>query len=310
MSALPTPPAPIQDLAYLQGVAVPMRITEGLTNREMSKILKEASAETDAFLAKTLGSKSFSVAVAREQQKAIQAGMDAISTELWSRTGKVIQVGMFQQAALAADQALDRDLFLGMPGQAALQYTRAMHLDAASGVESILSRRTNGFKLADRIYAHGAATTAQVGRIVEVGLARQLSARQIAAATRMHFDPMVPGGTSYASMRLARTEINNAHHETTIRQSDQRPWVLGFHWNLSESHPRPDDCNLFAERDDYNMGAGNYPQGNAPSRPHPQCLCYLTHVQEDEEEFANKLLKGNYDSWLNDRRVTCSGSPI
>lgn len=295
----------VEDLAYLQGVAAPLRLTEGITNRQMAKVLKEASAEASAFIDATVGSKSFGTQVRRAQLASIRAGIDPISTELWSRTGKVTEVGMFAQAQLAADQALDRDLLLGMPGQAALQYSRQMHLQANAGVQSILSRRTEGFKLSDRIYANGKRTTAQVGRIVERGLALQMSAKEIAKATRSHFAPDVPGGSSYAAMRLARTEINNAHHATTIRMSEERPWVVGYHWNLSRSHPRPDPCDELAQADDYRLGAGNYPKGSAPDRPHPQCLCYLSHVQEDDDVFIDKIAGGQYDNWLADKGVRC-----
>jgi len=53
------------------------------------------------------------------------------------------------------------------------------------------------------------------------------------------------------------------------------------------------------------MGEGVYPKDEVPRRPHPQCLCYVTHVQEDDEVFTNKLAKGDYDDYLNERGVRC-----
>lgn len=294
-----------EDYSYLQGLVHPTRITEGITNRQMAVLLKEASAEAEKTILSLVGDDSFTSQTRLRQIAAIRAGIDPISTELWSKTGKMTEVGMFTQAQLAADQAMDRDFFLGMPGSAITQYARQMHIEASAGIQSVLSRRTNGYTLADRIYANGKATTAQVGRIVDRGLVLQKSAAQIAREVKGYYRPDVPGGASYAAKRLARTEINNAHHHTTIRMSDQRPWVQGYHWNLSRSHPRPDPCDELATADDYRMGPGNYPKGSAPDRPHPQCLCYLTHVQEDEEEFINKLASGQYDSWLEERGVHC-----
>lgn len=293
------------DLAYLQGLVAPVRITEGITNRSMSVLMKEASQEAGSFIKATTSSSSFSSQTRAKQLEVIRAGIDKISTELWTKTGKITEVGMFAQARLAADQALDRDFFMGMPGHAVAQYARHMHIEASAGVQSVLSRRTSGYTLSERIYANGKATTAQVGRIVERGLLLQESAATIASQTIGFFAPDVPGGASYAAMRLARTEINNAHHATTIRLSESKPWVQGYEWNLSESHPVPDECDDLAEADDYGLGPGRYPKDAAPDRPHPQCLCYLTHVQESEDEFIDSLATGKYDDWLEERGVTC-----
>lgn len=294
-----------EDFGYLQGFVSPVRITEGITGRQMSTILKEASAEASAFISATVDSTSFSTMTRSRQLAAIRAGIDPISTELWTGVGKMTEVGMFTQAQLAADQALDRDFFLGMPGKAITQYARVMHIDAAAGIQSVLSRHTEGYTLAERIYANGQLTTRQVGRIVDRGLVLQRSAAEIAGQVRGFYRPDVPGGASYAAMRLARTEINNAHHSTTIRMGAQRPWVLGYKWNLSRSHPRPDPCDELATRDDSGLGPGVYKKNDVPSRPHPQCLCYLTHFQEDEEQFMNNILAGDYDNWLEQRGVKC-----
>ena len=293
------------DYSYMQGLVAPARLTEGITNRQMAILLKEASEEASDVIDTLVTSSTFTSQSRLRQISAIRAGITPISTELWTKTGKITEVGMFQQAQLAADQAMDRDFFLGMPGLAVTQYARHMHIDAAAGIQSVLSRRTSGYTLAERIYANGKVSTAQVGRIVDRGLILQKDARTIAKEVRGYYSPDVPGGASYAAMRLARTEINNAHHHTTIRMSEARPWVQGYEWNLSKSHPRPDPCDALAEADDYGMGPGKYPKGSAPDRPHPQCLCYLTHVQEDDDAFIDKLSNGQYDSWLEERGIAC-----
>jgi hypothetical protein len=294
-----------QTFSYMQGVVAPARLTDGITNREMSKLLKEAAAESEQTILTLVGNESFTSQTRLRQIGAIRAGIEPISTEPWNKTGKVTEVGMFQQAQLAADQAMDRDFFLGMPGLAVTQYARQMHIAAAAGIQSVLSRRTTGYVLAERIYANGKATTATVGRIVDRGLINQKSARQIAKEVKGFYSPDVPGGASYAAMRLARTEINNAHHHTSIRMGQERPWVTGFEWNLSRSHPKPDPCDELAEADDYGLGPGKYPKSSAPDRPHPQCLCFLTHLQEDDDAFIDGLAGGHYDSWLEERGIAC-----
>ena len=290
---------------YMQGVVAPARLTDGITNRQMSILLKEAADEASDTITDLVGSSTFTSQTRLRQIAAIRAGIEPISTELWTKTGKVTEVGMFQQAQLAADQAMDRDFFLGMPGLAVTQYAREMHISAAAGIQSVLSRKTNGYVLADRIYANGKATTAHVGRIVDRGLILQKDARTIAKEVKGFYHPDVPGGASYAAMRLARTEINNAHHHTSIRMGQERPWVQGFEWNLSRSHPKPDPCDELAEANDYGLGPGKYPKSSAPDRPHPQCLCFLTHIQEDDDQFINNLSSGQYDSWLEQKGIAC-----
>lgn len=293
------------DLAQLQGLVAPARITGGITGRELSKTLKAAMVEAEATVLSVTAASSFSSKIRAAQLKELTAALGPISTELWNTTGKLTELGMFTQGALAADQALDRDFFLGMPGTALTQYARAMHMNANAGIQAIISRRTNGFTLSERIYKNGTVSTAKVGKIVEGHLIAGSSAKRMARDVRQHFDPKVPGGSSYAANRLARTEINNSHHESTIRQSEMRPWVLGYKWNLSGSHPRPDVCNEYAEDDRYGLGAGVWKKGEAPSRPHPQCLCYLTHLQDEPDEWIQKALGGEYDGWFDDQEMVC-----
>lgn len=295
--------SPIESLGPTWGLVAPQRITEGITHRQLAILLKEAADDAAKLVEHNVGKLgTVSGQVKAAQLQAAIRGLQPVSTALWSGTGKITQAGMYQAGAAAADQALDLDLLLGMPGKGIIQYANLIHFDAAQSVEDIISRRTEGFALSQKIYANGKLTVRQVGRIVEKNLALQRSAREIAQQVRSHFHPNVPGGTSYAAMRLARTEINNAHHTTTKRLGKAKPWVLAMKWNLSRSHPKPDPCDAYAAHNE-GLGAGVYE--DPPSKPHPQCLCYLTHVTESEEEFINKLANGQYDNWLEDKGVTC-----
>lgn len=284
------------------GLGTPQRITEGITHRQMAILLKEAAKDAEKLISVNLARGEFGSTVRAAQLNAAVAGIRPLSTQLWTGVGRVTRAGMYEAAQAAADQAIDMDMFLGMPGNAIIQYAHQVHYEAAQAVEDLISRRTAGFALSERIYAHGRLTTKQVGRIVEKGLVLQKSAKEIAREVRKHFHPSVPGGTSYAAMRLARTEINNAHHETTKRMAKNRPWVKAMKWNLSKSHPRPDPCDVYAAHDE-GLGAGVWE--DPPSKPHPHCFCYLTHVTIDEKEFMNKLVGGEYDDWLDDYNVVC-----
>lgn len=269
---------PAEDLARTFALDEPLRITEGITHRQLRLILNEAAVDAEAAVIDAAGKTNVGAVVQRSRGKMVAAALTEVEKEMWGKTGKVIQAGMYQQAFLAADQGLDLDLLKGMPPLAAIQLADALHFEAAQAVEDIISRKMNGFTLSQRIYRNGQRGTKAVGHIVDKALAQGLSARQLAAQVKGHYKPNVPGGSSYAAMRLARTEINNAHHDTTIRMAQEKPWVQGFKWNLSGSHVVPDECNEYAAHDE-GLGQGVFKKGNVPSKPHPQCVTSNTMVR-------------------------------
>lgn len=290
-------PTAAEQLARHNGLVVPNRITEGITHRQLARVLKEAAAEAEKEMlriAATNGTRAVQLAQAR-------AAMSEVSREMWNGTGNVIRAGVYTQAQVAAEQALDLDLLSGVPASAVEQMAPYFRYNAAQAVEDIISRRTDGFTLSERIYANGRVSTKQVGRIIDKALGQQLSARELAKQVKGFYSPGVPGGASYAAMRLARTEINNAHHTTTIRLTQDKPWVTGYKWNLSGSHPKPDECNEYADHN----GDGTWTKNEVPSKPHPQCLCYLTMTYPDDAELIDNIANGRYDGYLEDNGVTC-----
>jgi hypothetical protein len=50
------------------------------------------------------------------------------------------------------------------------------------------------------------------------------------------------GSVEYNCKRIARTEINNTWREATLRANRDQPWVKGYNWVLSKSHPVRDIC--------------------------------------------------------------------
>lgn len=222
-------------------------------------------------------------------------GFGVLQRELWEDVERLTRQGMHKAADLAVNQQLDRDFLGGMTIADLQKYADNLFINSHAGVESVFSRRTNGVSLSDRIYRNGRAGVMLAAKEVEKGLLLQESAKQIAARVKHLYNPDVPGGQSYAAMRLARTEINNAHHDTTIRNAEALEWTVGFKWHLSGSHPKPDICNEYAEEDHDDLGAGVFRKGNAPAKPHPHCLCYLEVIQMDREDFLSALAEGKFN---------------
>lgn len=81
------------------------------------------------------------------------------------------------------------------------------------------------------------------------------------------------------SENLARTEISRAYQDATMRRMQDDPDVIGWRWQLSPSHPRPDQCNTYAEWNAFGRGEGVYPVNEGPPFPaHNRCLCMIEEV--------------------------------
>ncbi len=79
----------------------------------------------------------------------------------------------------------------------------------------------------------------------------------------------------YFLKRVARTEAANAFHLAQIKATEDDPYVIGYQWRLSSSHPRPDICDWYASVD-FGLGKGVWPKDRVPrKKAHPHCMCYL-----------------------------------
>lgn len=154
-------------------------------------------------------------------------------------------------------------------------------------------------ELSALVYKNDALTQGHVEDTIRAGIVAGLNAKELAAEVYQYISPSTPGGASYAAMRLARTEMNNAFHEQQ-KLGANRPGVRAAKWNLSDSHPKPDECNIFAEKPSY-LGVGCYAFGDIPDKPHPQCFCYLTYVTMKPAQFEKTLLSGGFDDELTRR---------
>lgn len=93
-------------------------------------------------------------------------------------------------------------------------------------------------------------------------------------------------GVSYNALRLARTEIQHAHHMANDARMAAMPWIEQEKIVLSKSHPEPDECDDVVNGGEKNDGV--YPVGTIQLPLHPQCFCGKEAVQ-DLEAFGDKL---------------------
>lgn len=268
------------------------------TDAEIKRIAQNASAEASKVMS-ILSEKGTTSAAVRSAQVA----MAKVNVELWGNIADATKVGIGDAVWNATEmQALFDEALFKKAGFTSQYWRASMIAQAQEGVNNLVSRKQNGFTLSQKVYRNQALSKGYVDRAINNGLLLGKSAREIAADVIGYIDPKVPGGASSAAMRLARTEVNNAFHTTSRNNYIKTPWVERVKWNLSGSHPKPDDCNKFAEETHHTgWGAGEYRPTEVPDKPHPNCLCFVDPVQIDLDAYIKNFKAGKYDEYIEDQ---------
>lgn len=267
------------------------------------KTILIASAQ-DAFdRIESLASKeTFSAKVRGAQIRMVMKELSPIMRDLFGEILPVIRDGQKEAArqAVEAFAATDR-VYLRSA------FSNIGHVDsfvsgqkhsAAIGIANAISRVTKSdIPLSGKVYRSRALATGWVQRQVTSGILRGDSAQDIAKQVRSSIRPSTPGGVSYAALRLGRTELNNAFHATAITLAQDRPWVEGMQWHLSKTHEFesqsiPEICERYAGQ--------IFQVDVVPSKPHPQCRCFVTPQLEPFDVFVRHLTAGQYRSWIED----------
>lgn len=268
-------------------------------DKELAEVLSDAAREAERILRISLPTDAGIGAKAKraQMQQALKA-IRQLQADMYAGPITDAMLRSIETTTLHALEGLNTINAMGLRKNVAAAVRDSFEYRAKRAAENVRSRLINDIKLSNKVYKTRALSQRWVEREINRGLALGRSADEIARSVRAMIAPNTRGGVSYAAKRLGRTEINNAFHTSTIRMAGQQPWTEGFQWNLSGSHPRPDICNEYADDDHDGIGAGIFKPKSVPGKPHPQCLCYLTVVTVDEEEFMDKLLSGSYDKWL------------
>jgi hypothetical protein len=244
---------------------------------------------------------------ARLRAMQIRLVKEAVAKEqarLWRGLGDVVKARRLEAAARVIALGLDFDRYLfntlghlGVSARDIARLTAAEEQAAKSGIDRMLQRvyGRSYVTLSQRVYTSSVNIGKVLDNRVNSALARGLSAKEFARELAPYIDPSTPGGLRYASMRLARTEINNAAHAMAVTSAQGKPWIEGMQWELSGSHPKPDEC------DDLAMGGlsgdGVYPVNMVPAKPHPQCFCTVVPISVGDEQFMLGLISGDYDDY-------------
>lgn len=256
------------------------------TYRHINSILKGLPNQPDA----AFGNLIYRAQLERTKRELLDA-----QSKLFDKLGDQVSARRLRAATRAAKlstAATNALLLLVGGGEEGKRLYDGAVITAQRTVETMLARiGLSKVPLSERIYKTKVWMNGRLDRLIAQTMASGLNAQRFAKVARDWFAPSVPGGTRYAAYRLARTEINNAFHATSISYAQGKPWVSQMDWNLSKSHPAPDKCDEYAALSPWNVT-------EVPRKPHPQCMCYVTEVTPDEDEWIDRFVAGEFDDYL------------
>jgi hypothetical protein len=278
-------------------------------DRKVLIILRDSMADIDAMLLEMSRRPSgIGRMVRQEQLRTVQRELLRQLSEIYRQVGLVVEAGRLDaaRAAIQLNGVVNSVMFGSVAGDAVLgrALTEAMGRTALMTMDAATARMLANppVGLSKRITTSEAWIKNVLDRKINSALARGLSVKEFAKEVKQFYRPDTPGGMRYASLRLARTEVNAAYHHTARMQVIDAPWVPGQRWYLSGSHPKADVCDPLAKEDHDDLGEGVFKPANVPNKPHPQCFCYIAPVVVQEDVFLDNLLKGRYDDYI--RRTT------
>lgn len=277
---------------------------------EILRDLEDAADDADRRLFALARKRGVGAQVRRAQFSLIRRQLVLTQTVLWNSIGKRIRdYGKdVARAAARSEQQLQRMLFRSVGREVPEDLLAAQTAYAERVVQTYFARRQGKkFPLSTQVFHTRALTQGWVDRAVNRVILRGGSWQELAQDVRSLIIPTVPGGVSYAAKRLARTELNNAFHEVNRQNAVQNPYSTGMQWHLSGTHTRKDACDERARGHSPGRVSGVYALGDVPDKPHPQCLCFVTPVMMDEEQFLRELVRTTFPELIEDYRQAAAG---
>lgn len=252
----------------------------------LQRAMYDAGKSADKLKGDTIGKRT-----KRYQANLVRNEIRAVIKTMFKDLVPTIHAGQQDAAEAAATAALKQDakvlkaLFPDPKDRKTWEVS--FKQSARHGIGAMVTRiEKTQLPLSKRVYKTSAWTSGNLDKVINSHLARGSSAQELAKAVRKYIDPKTPGGVSYAALRLARSEINNAFHAMSIDAAAQFPWVEEMEWHLSKSHGEEGClCEFYADE-------GLFPIDDVPPKPHPQCMCFVVPHAISWPEFENKFKSG------------------
>lgn len=277
-------------------------------DKELKAVLIDATKGIDAALGDLAGKETISAKTRRLQLSLAHRQIRKELDTTFGNVGNLVRSHRAKAAVAAVDAALADEkrllsrLIASQTGRQA--YADSLRATAERNIESVVTRILfTQQPLSRRVYKTRALANGLVSTAINRALARGDSAADLARSVHHLIDPATPGGVSYAAIRLARTEVNNAFHAQAILDAQEKPWVNEMRWHLSKVH-RDQDCVC----EDY-ATIGLFPIDKVPPKPHPNCRCYVTPEEPDFDTWESNLIQGHYDPYLDKILDEAEGRP-
>lgn len=261
--------------------------------------LIQAAQDAQERLSALENNSTFSAGVRTAQVRIAMKEINSTYKDLFKTIILIIQKGHKDEALAAVAGLNDTDLrylkdAFGNTGDVN-SYIRSLEHTATLNVTHAIQRiQKTDIPLSRRVYRTEALSKRWVQNSINSALIRGDSARELAKTVRQHILPTTPGGTSYAALRLGRTELNNAFHATAITTSQDRPWVTGMRWYVSDTHKHdPTKIEVCSQ-----LNGQVFPVDKVPGKPHPQCRCFAAPEVESITVFKQNLTAGYYRDWI------------
>lgn len=277
-------------------------VIQGKTDTKIRTVLIDAAEDASNRIL-SLGQKStFSAGVRIVQIRLAIHETKIVLHDVFNKVLPIVKAGVSDEAAAAVDGLTETDrryLREALGSVSATEYFIESQRQAArNGVAHAISSVTGSREpLSTRVYKSRSLANNWVQRLITSSIVRGDSATDLAKAVRAHIKPNPVGGTSYAAMRLGRTELNNAFHATAIEISKDRPWIEGMRWRTSRVH-EPNPLEICTQLNDQIFSVES-----VPKKPHPQCRCFVTPELLPFEVFAAHLTAGQYRDWIGNAEV-------
>lgn len=263
------------------------------TDVELQHVLLDAARRAESLLRRRAS--TFSGRVNQIQLLNVLGELRALSHDLWQNKIPpqiAKQIAAAEQAATVSVDELDQVMVHAFRSNAIQDAMIRAQRQRAKRVAQVFKIRAQSakFELSPNVYKWEALSNGMVERTISSAIARGAPASNIARSVRNLIDPNVRGGISYAARRTGRTEVANAFHATTISEYGDSPFVQRLEWHLSRSHPKADVCDAYSGK--------KFEPFRTPSKPHPQCLCYLTPVPISNRQLQSGLRNGEFNDYL------------
>lgn len=117
--------------------------------------------------------------------------------------------------------------------------------------------------------------------------AEALRAYRIKYGRPMNYTPknVSPATVRYQALRIARTEMAHIYRQATLDFYEDKDYVKGYKWTLSNRHPKDDECDEYSKV--------TYESREDIPAQHPNCLCDIQAIRMTEKEM--KELRYGYE---------------